>query len=247
MDNATVIHSTELSIESEQTEADVILTHVIRINASWQKVVGSIIETGQLLIETKKALRGKFGKVFETGKLLLSQDTAQELMRIAKNPVLSNPAHGPYLPPHWRTLAVLTHAPVKKLEAWLADGTINAETERSKAEELIDKKPAKAKAVKKVSDNSDATDSDATASTTANATATADATNEQHCLEYLRGLHRLLTDATAVDWERLLEDETRVGMVRDIIEELKTRIVDHEETVARVARDREFEAAKKLN
>jgi hypothetical protein len=115
--------------------------------------------------------------------------------------------------------------------------------ERKDANALV--KPKKAKKAKKNNADSDAIADVTTA--TADVTATADATNEQHCLEYLRGLHRLLTDVSAVDWEKLLEDETRVGMVRDIIEELKTRIVDHEETVARVAHDREFEVAKKLN
>src|SRR5882757_7961333 len=62
--------------------------HSNKIKGSWQKQVSSIIETGQFLIEAKRALpHGKFTKLFdkEVGNLPFGKDTAQLLMKIAKN------------------------------------------------------------------------------------------------------------------------------------------------------------------
>jgi uncharacterized protein (DUF4415 family) len=122
------------------TLTDAVLTHAAKIKGAWQKAVSSIIETGQLLIEAKKALsHGEFLKLFdpEIGNLPFGKNTGQQLMRVARNPVLSKADHGQLLPPSWRTLATLSRAPPKLLEQWLADGNINSETKRAEAEDLI--------------------------------------------------------------------------------------------------------------
>jgi hypothetical protein len=78
----------------------------------------------------KRALpHGEFERMIE-GSLPLSASTAQRLMSIARNPVLSDPAHVQLLPPCWGTLYVLSRWPPKFLLAMIADGTIGPHTER---------------------------------------------------------------------------------------------------------------------
>jgi hypothetical protein len=126
-----------------------VMIHADRINKAWQKAVSSIIETGQLLIDAKegkhKIPHGEFTKLFDSkiGKLPFSERTAQCLMQIARHPILSNEAYRPVLPPHCRTLVILSRAPATQLESWLADGIVTAETEQVEAEALVnaDAKP----------------------------------------------------------------------------------------------------------
>jgi hypothetical protein len=115
--------------------------YVQRINASYRSSVGDPIETGQLLLEVKYRLgHGEFGKMFEENgerKLLLfGQRTAERLMAIAKNPVLSNPTHASKLPASWGTLYELTRFDDDTLQEMLDDGTINPDLERKDIEEL---------------------------------------------------------------------------------------------------------------
>jgi hypothetical protein len=60
--------------------------------------------------------------------------TAERLMAISANRVLSNPAHRPVLPTSWRTLYALSRLPPKILLAKLNDGLITPETERAEVE-----------------------------------------------------------------------------------------------------------------
>jgi Protein of unknown function (DUF3102) len=102
-----------------------------RINGTWQNAAESIIETGRILIEAKAALlpRGEFTKMVEND-LLFTPRTAQRLMEIARNTVLSDPTHVSLLPPSWGTLYELTKLPPEILEAKIIDGTINPKMER---------------------------------------------------------------------------------------------------------------------
>jgi len=79
------------------------------INCEWRKSVAAIVNTGQLLIRAKKALgHGKWtnmvGGGLRVGKLDFQERVAQMIMRVAKNPVLSNPSNYSFLPPHYNTL-----------------------------------------------------------------------------------------------------------------------------------------------
>jgi hypothetical protein len=111
-----------------------------QINASWQKSVDSIIETGSLLLKAKLALGHGFTAMIKT-KLLFGERTTEMLMRIADHPVLSNPNHGSVLPPSWRTLYELTKIPNKTLIAKIEDGTIKADFERKDVAALKGGKP----------------------------------------------------------------------------------------------------------
>jgi hypothetical protein len=117
-----------------------IKAHSTKIKGSWQRAVSSIIETGQFLIDAKNALpHGRFSKLFdkEIGNLPFGKDTAQRLMKIAGNKVLSNTAYTPLLPASWMTLVILSRATDEQLEGWLADGSVHAELEQLDALALV--------------------------------------------------------------------------------------------------------------
>jgi hypothetical protein len=60
-----------------------------------------------LLIEAKgKVEHGDWLKLVE--ELPFGERRAQRLMEIARHPILSNPTHGSFLPPSWRTLYELS-------------------------------------------------------------------------------------------------------------------------------------------
>ena len=64
-----------------------------RITATWQASVGNIVETGKQLIEAKKAVPpGEFGDMIKKF-LPFGSRTAQKLMRLAKNKVLTHTTH----------------------------------------------------------------------------------------------------------------------------------------------------------
>jgi hypothetical protein len=56
-------------------------------------------------------------------------------MAIAADPKLANVAHGPLLPPHWRTLYELTKLDDATFEEKIADGTIRPDMERRDIEQ----------------------------------------------------------------------------------------------------------------
>jgi hypothetical protein len=101
-----------------------------RIAAVWQKGVEAILETGRLLIEAKAALdHGQFKAMVQL-KLPFTPRTAQRLMEIARNPVISNATHASLLPPSWMTLHELTKVPDEILVAKIKDGVITPKLER---------------------------------------------------------------------------------------------------------------------
>jgi hypothetical protein len=115
-----------------------------QIATAWQKAVASIINTGKLVIEAKTVLpHGQFQKMIKE-KLPFGQRTAEMLMAIAVNPVLSNPKFVSQLPPSWGSLYALTqledhpNAPENFfLEQLIKDGLINCEMRRSDVTKLF--------------------------------------------------------------------------------------------------------------
>lgn len=77
------------------------------INADWRKSIESIIQTGRDLIAAKSELpHGEFMVMIEQD-LPFSVGAAEQLMRIAKHPVLGNSANSANLPSRWSTLLEL--------------------------------------------------------------------------------------------------------------------------------------------
>jgi hypothetical protein len=104
--------------------------HRDRIAAAWGKQVESIIETGQYLIEAKEELGHGSYEAMVQSKLPFAKNTAHRLKAIAEHDVLSKVAHGPLLPPSWRTIYELTKLPNDILMAKLKDGSIHPKLER---------------------------------------------------------------------------------------------------------------------
>jgi hypothetical protein len=103
--------------------------YATKIAAAWQKTTEAIIETGRLLNEAKAEVEhGDWLKLVEA--LPFGARTAQMLMAIAANPVLSNPNHGSHLPPSWRTLYELTKLDDQVLLAKIEDHSIHPDIER---------------------------------------------------------------------------------------------------------------------
>jgi hypothetical protein len=98
--------------------------------------VEGIIAAGLDLLQARTELKGHFQQMvkFELG---WSQDKAEMLMAIAKNKVLANPNMFGLLPKSWSTLFLMSKAEPKVLEAKLADGTWNTETERKEVRALL--------------------------------------------------------------------------------------------------------------
>jgi len=113
------------------------------ITAAWNKQHASIRETGRWLRRAKKNLgHGRFlamieGRI-EGKKLPFGKRMAQRYMRIAKHPITGDATHESHLPPSPITQDLLTRLPHKQLEEMLADGSINAETEREEVEKIIE-------------------------------------------------------------------------------------------------------------
>jgi hypothetical protein len=104
------------------------------ITERYKQTIRAFLETGRALIQAKKALgHGKFTAMVET--LPFGQRTAERLIAIASNPVLSNPTHVSRLPASWGTLYQLAKLPKQTLLERLEDGTINPALERSEAEQ----------------------------------------------------------------------------------------------------------------
>lgn len=106
--------------------------HVRRITAAWQKTVANILETGRLLIEAKDDIGyGGFQEMIRA-ELPFGPSTAQRLMQVAEDRVLSNAAHAPLLPASWMTLYELAklHKGGLDLEALIEEGAIHPKMER---------------------------------------------------------------------------------------------------------------------
>jgi len=127
----------------------------VKINAAWRKAAEAYIECGQHLLDAKKALNshGEWTKLLTDEKYLAFEErTAQRLMKIAKNPVLTKPTHGSLLPPSYRTLEVLSRIPNDKLLIYIKKGDVHANMEREDAEELVEMLKPKAKVSREADD-----------------------------------------------------------------------------------------------
>jgi hypothetical protein len=101
-----------------------------RIKAAWQKCTADIIAVGKLLIEAKEALGYGCFEAMIKDKLPFGPRTAERLMEIANNPILSNPTHVSHLPASWGTLHALAQIPNETLIAKIEDGSINPDLQR---------------------------------------------------------------------------------------------------------------------
>ncbi len=119
--------------------------HAKSIAASWRKGWESVIETGLGLIRAKEEHEhGDFLRLFKGHEnviecpLPFSKSTAESLMRIASNTVLSNSQHAGNLPPSWTTLYELCRLDDEQIVAGIKAGEIHAEMSRADAAALRD-------------------------------------------------------------------------------------------------------------
>jgi hypothetical protein len=103
-----------------------------------QKAVELWIKAGERLIQEKEV------EVDEHGAWLpflaavgIDEDKAQRLMRIARHPGLTNPAHRAAFPVAWSTLAVLSRIDADRLKQLIKDGKVHPEMDRTEAEALV--------------------------------------------------------------------------------------------------------------
>jgi hypothetical protein len=100
-----------------------------KITTSWHRTTEAILETGRLLLEAKDVLpHGSFKTMMQL-HLPFSVRTAERLMAIARNPVLTKSDNLSLLPPSSGTLYLLSQVDVDRLEAKLAEGTITSRLE----------------------------------------------------------------------------------------------------------------------
>jgi hypothetical protein len=80
--------------------------HADRINEAWQKTVDGVIETGLRILDARHGAdaleHGQFQEMVRDD-LHFTPRTAQRLMAIASNKVLSNATHVSHLPVSWGT------------------------------------------------------------------------------------------------------------------------------------------------
>lgn len=129
------------STETSRSATDVTLSepanaHAEKINGALQKSLEAILEAGALLIAAKEDLgHGEFLLMVST-ELAFGEDTAQRLMSIARDTVLSNTEHARYLPSSWSTLFELTRVNPTALKKALAEGAVHPEMTRKDAKAL---------------------------------------------------------------------------------------------------------------
>lgn len=110
-----------------------------KIKSQQAKSVESIVEVGRLLIQAKSDLPfGEWGRLFSEELITFSQNTADRLMAVARNPLLSNSAHGQNLPSSWRTLYELSAIEDQTVVAnALRDGVITPDFQRKDVKALL--------------------------------------------------------------------------------------------------------------
>ena len=113
------------------------------INSEWRKSVQGVLEVGRLLIQAKeKCEHGEFLRLFKghenavSEPVPFSERTAERLIAVASNPVISDPTHVSDLPQSWGTLYELTKLDDETLIAGIKAGEITPETTRAQAAAL---------------------------------------------------------------------------------------------------------------
>lgn len=113
------------------------------INAEWRKSVQSILEVGQLLIQAKRLCEhGEFLRMFKGSNEAVSnpvpfgERSAEMLMAVASNSVISNPKFVSYLPQSWGTLYELTKLDDEQIVAGIKSGEITPDMTKAEASAL---------------------------------------------------------------------------------------------------------------
>ncbi len=110
---------------------------VNRINQKAAQSVDSIIATGRELIAAKERLsHGQWKVMFESGWVRLHLRSAEKLMRIARNSVLSKTTNCSLLPVSQDALYLLSGVDEEKLESGLRDGCIGPHMTIGQAKEF---------------------------------------------------------------------------------------------------------------
>jgi hypothetical protein len=114
-----------------------------KIHAEWRKSVEGILGVGRQLIAAKESCEhGEFLRLFKGHENAVSEpvpfgvSSADKLMEIARNEVISNSEFVPNLPQSWGTLYELTKLDDETLIAGIKAGEITPETTRAQAAAL---------------------------------------------------------------------------------------------------------------
>ena len=106
-------------------------------NREW-RIKNAHVRVGLLLAVAKRVVpHGQWGRLFKghpkavARPLLMSDRTAERLIRLARHPTLRNSTHGSNLPSSWRTLAELERLPTYGLDSLLAHGRIHPKLTRA--------------------------------------------------------------------------------------------------------------------
>jgi hypothetical protein len=110
-----------------------------RIETAWSRSVESVIQVGRMVKEAKDAL-GVSYSLLET-QLPFSSTVAAFLIKIAENPVLSNPAYFSRLPNGYNTLYHLTSVDEGQLIEQIENGEITPNFTLARAKSLREAKP----------------------------------------------------------------------------------------------------------
>jgi len=110
-----------------------------RIESAWQKSVASVIEVGNLVKQAKEQL-GISYTLLET-ELPFSATVAAFLIKIAENPVLSNPVYHSRLPNAYNTLYHLASVDEAELVQQIESGEITPNFTLASAKSLRDEVP----------------------------------------------------------------------------------------------------------
>jgi len=111
-----------------------------RIETAWSKSVESVIQVGRMVKQAKEELGVSFS-LLET-QLPFSSTVAAFLIKIAENPVLSNPAYYSRLPNAYNTLYHLTSVDEGQLIEQLESGEISPNFTLARAKSLREAKPS---------------------------------------------------------------------------------------------------------
>jgi hypothetical protein len=128
--------TTVISREQDLTEWKV------RIESAWQKSVQSVIEVGNLVKQAKEQLGVSFSLL--EAELPFSSTVAAFLIKIAENPVLSNPTYHSRLPNGYNTLYYLASVDESELVQQLESGEITPNFTLANAKLLRESLPSKA-------------------------------------------------------------------------------------------------------
>jgi len=114
-----------------------------KIHGEWRKSIEGILGVGRQLIAAKEACEhGEFLRLFKGHENAVSDhvpfgvSTADKLMEVARNEVISNSEFVPNLPQSWGTLYELTKLDEETLIAGIKAGEITPETTRAQAAAL---------------------------------------------------------------------------------------------------------------